>query len=82
MAPPAHEPIRPVRPAESIGQLRCCLCNGAMAGAKGRVELLAPVEDSLAGIDEGEVQIEDGHEEATPARHSRSPSTSIKEDEE
>ena len=71
MAPPAHEPIRPVRPAESIGQLRCCLCNGTTVEAKGRVELLAPFEDSLAGMDEGEVHIEEDHEEAAPARHSQ-----------
>ena len=82
MAPPAHEPIRPVRPAESIGQLRCCLCNGTTVEAKGRVELLAPFEDSLAGMDEGEVHIEEDHEEAAPARHSRSPSTPSKDEEE
>ena len=64
------------------GQLRCCLWNGATVDAKGRVELLAPFEDSLAGMDGGEVHIEEGHEEAAPAMHSRSPSTPSKDDEE
>ena len=82
MAPPAHELTRPIRPAESTGQLRRCLCDGATVDAKGRVELLAPFEDSLAGMDEGEVHIEEDHEEAAPARHSRSPSTPSKDDEE
>ena len=60
MAPPAHELIKPIRPAERTRQLQCCLCNGATVDSKGRVELLAPFEDSLTGMDDGEVRIEEG----------------------